>query len=55
LESLAYCQANKGLELFAYCLIPGHLHLVGRVQEGRLSDVLLDLKSYTAKRILWTS
>ena len=52
LESLAYCQANKGLELFAYCLMPSHLHFIGRVQEGRLADVLRDLKSYTAKRLL---
>lgn len=57
LESLAFCQANKGLELFAYCLMPvryvsDHLHMIARVQEGRLSDVLRDLKSYTAKRIL---
>ena len=52
LESLAYCQANKGLELFAYCLMPSHLHMVARVQEGRLADVLRDFKSYTAKRIL---
>ncbi len=52
LESLAYCQANKGLELFAYCLMPSHLHLIARVQEGSLSDVLRDFKSFTAKRIL---
>jgi len=52
LDSLAYCQVNKGLELFAYCLMPSHLHLIARVQEGRLSDVLRDFKSFTAKRIL---
>lgn len=52
LDSLAYCQANKGLELFAYCLMPSHLHIIARVQEGRLSDVLRDFKSFTAKRIL---
>lgn len=52
LESLAFCQANKGLELFAYCLMPSHLHFIGRVQQGRLSDVLRDFKSYTAKRLL---
>ena len=52
LESLAYCQAQKGLELFSYCLMPSHLHLIARVQEGRLSDVLRDLKSFTAKQLL---
>jgi len=52
LESLAFCQGNKGLELFAYCLMPSHLHLIARVQLGRLSDVLRDFKSFTAKRLL---
>ena len=60
IESLAYCQkasssrrvGEKGLELFAYVLMPSHLHLIGRVQEGRLSDVLRDFKSFTAKRLL---
>ncbi len=51
-ESLAFCQANKGLELFAYGLMPSHLHMIARVQEGKLSDVLRDFKSYTAKRLL---
>ncbi len=52
LDSLTYCQTHKGLELFAYCLMPSHLHLIGRVQEGRSSDVLRDLKSFTAKQLL---
>ncbi len=52
IESLAFCQVNKGLELFAYGLMPSHLHLIARVQEGRLSNVLRDFKSFTAKRLL---
>ena len=52
IQSLAYCQANKGLEFFAYGLIPSHLHLIARVQQGQLSVVLKDFKSYTAKRLL---
>ena len=52
IESLTYCQQKKGLELFAYVLMPSHLHLIARVQQGRLADVLRDLKSYTAKRLL---
>ena len=51
-ESLRCCQASKGLELFAFVIMPSHVHFIGRVQEGQLSDVLRDMKSYTAKRIL---
>lgn len=27
-ESLRFCQANKGLEIFAWCLMTNHIHLV---------------------------
>ncbi len=52
IDSLGYCQQNKGLELFAYSLMPSHLHILARVQQGRLSDVIRDMKSFTAKKLL---
>lgn len=52
-ESLKYCQQHKGLEIFAWCLMPSHLHLIVRAQEGfLLSDILRDFKKYTSKEIL---
>lgn len=52
IESLRHCQAHKGLELFAFVIMPSHVHFIARLQSGHLSDVLRDLKSYTAKRFL---
>ena len=52
LDSLKYCQQNKGLELFAFVVMPSHLHLIARSRQGRLSDVIRDFKSYTAKKII---
>jgi REP element-mobilizing transposase RayT len=52
LDSLAFCQREKGLEVFSYVLMPSHLHLIARVQQGRLADVLRDFKSFTAKKLL---
>jgi len=50
-DSLRYCQQNKGLQVYAWCLMPSHLHLVASVGEGAdtLSDVMRDLKKYTSK------
>jgi len=31
LESIEYCQKNKGLEVFAWCVMTNHVHLVFRV------------------------
>ena len=28
-KSLKYCQQNKGLEIYAFCLMTNHLHLLG--------------------------
>ena len=52
IESLGFCQRQKGLELFAYCLMTNHLHLIARAAEGcELSDIVRDFKKYTARRV----
>lgn len=52
INNLNYCIKNKGLEVFAYVIMPSHVHLVARQKEGKLNNVLRDFKSYTAKEIL---
>ena len=52
IESLGYCQQHKGLELFAYCLMSNHLHLIARAAEGQeLSNIVRDFKKFTARRV----
>ena len=52
-ESLEFCQKNKGLVLYAWCLMSNHIHLICRVEEPfRMSDFVRDFKQFTAKRIL---
>lgn len=52
-ESLNYCIANKGLDVFAWCLMSNHLHLVCKANENsRISDIIRDFKKYTAKTII---
>jgi putative transposase len=52
LENLRYCINYKGLIIYAYVIMPGHIHLVARQTEGRLDALLRDFKSYTAKEII---
>ncbi len=41
INSLAYCIKVKGLEVFAYCIMTSHVHLLCRAEEGyNLSDIL---------------
>ncbi len=52
-EQIAYCQKNKGFELFAYVIMTNHLHFVARMNEGlSMSDFLRDFKSYTGKKLI---
>jgi len=52
ISSPRFCQANKGLELFAYCLMTNHLHLIARADDDHeLSNIVRDFKKYTARRV----
>jgi putative transposase len=53
IQSLKYCQANKGLNLHAYVIMSNHVHLVVSVNEGHnLSDFVRDFKKFTAKSVI---
>ena len=52
LESVQYCQKNKGLEVYAWCIMTSHIHMIlGTKGENRLEDIIRDLKSFTSRRI----
>jgi hypothetical protein len=52
-DSLAYCQNEKGLILYAWVVMTNHIHLIATAREGyNLSDILRDLKKFTSKKIL---
>jgi REP element-mobilizing transposase RayT len=55
INSLKYCQQNKGLELYAYVIMSSHLHLFCKATDGFiLSDVIRDFKKFTSKKIIQT-
>ena len=53
IDSLKYCQKAKGLQIFAWCLMPSHIHLIASAGlNGNLSDIMRDLKKFTSKQIV---
>ncbi|MES2240435.1 MAG: transposase [Bacteroidota bacterium] len=55
INALKYCQENKGLEIYAYCLMSSHLHLLCKATNGFiLSDIMRDFKRFTSKKIIET-
>ena len=53
LDSLKYCQKEKGLILYTWCLMSNHLHWIASAEdEFVLSDIIRDFKKYTSKKII---
>ncbi len=53
-ESINYCRKEKGMEVFAYCFMPSHIHLIFRSNEEDPSGLLRDFKGYTARKLIKT-
>lgn len=52
-ESLAYCQKEKGLILYAWVIMSNHVHLIASTKEEMLlQDIMRDLKKFTSKKII---
>jgi REP element-mobilizing transposase RayT len=51
LESLRYCQIEKGMEIFAWGIMTNHVHLIFRNIKGQKPELLLgDFKRFTSKK-----
>ncbi len=52
IESLRYCQNEKGLLIHAWCLMPSHLHMIISTDKEPLPDIMRDFKKFTAREII---
>ncbi len=51
LDSLKFCQQNKGLEIFAWCIMTNHVHLIIGITGMKMVDILRDFKSFTLREL----
>lgn len=52
LDSIRYCQKEKGLLLYSWCLMTNHIHMiVGRSGENKIEDIVRDFKKYTSVHV----
>jgi len=52
IESIKYCRENKGMELFAYCIMPNHVHMIFRSLNDDPSGLIRDFKGFTSRKII---
>ena len=52
-DALRYCIQEKGLNVYAFCIMTNHLHLIVNCEEQfELKDVIRDFKKFTSKKII---
>uniref|UniRef100_UPI001FD836B1 transposase n=1 Tax=Pedobacter borealis TaxID=475254 RepID=UPI001FD836B1 len=51
IESLDYCRKNKGMEVYCWCIMPSHVHLIFSAKNNNPGDVLRDFKVHTSKKL----
>jgi REP element-mobilizing transposase RayT len=52
IESLKYCQKEKGLKIYGWVIMSNHIYLIVQSDKIQLSDIIRDLKKFTATRII---
>ena len=51
LDSIRFCQKEKGMVLYGWCIMSNHVHLILSARNNNLSDLLRDFKKFTSKQI----
>jgi putative transposase len=51
-ENLTYCIEQKGIELYAWCIMPSHMHLVFRSTHVKPEQLLGAFKSVTSRKMI---
>lgn len=52
IDSLKYCQKNKGLLLYEYVIMTNHIHIISQAEIGyKLSQIISDFKKHTTREI----
>lgn len=52
INSLQYCQKEKGLTLYAWVIMTNHVHLIISSNTNKIEYIVRDLKKYTSKQII---
>ena len=51
LDSWRYCQKAKGLELYAWCIMSSHVHIIMGTHADNMENILRDMKRHTSEKL----
>jgi putative transposase len=52
LDSIKFCMTNKGLEVYAWCIMSNHVHMIIGTTKMEMQGIIRDLKKHTSKEIV---
>jgi len=53
IDSLRFCQENKGLIIHAYVIMPSHIHMIVSSEKGHLlPETIRDFKKFTSRKLI---
>ncbi len=52
IDSLEFCRQHKGMEIYGYCIMPSHIHLIFRSSLEDPSGLIRDFKGFTSKKLI---
>ena len=51
LNSWKFCIEKKGLELFGWCIMTSHVHMIVGSHKDKLENIMHDMKMHTSKAL----
>ena len=51
LESWRYCMKHKGMELYGWCIMTSHVHMIIGSHGNKLQDIMRDMKRHTSEQL----
>jgi putative transposase len=48
LDSWKYCQTHKGLEIYSWCIMSSHIHMIIGTHGEKLENIMRDMKKHTS-------
>ena len=51
LNSWKYCREHKGMDLYGYCIMTSHIHMIIGTHQDKMEDIMRDMKTHTSKQL----
>jgi putative transposase len=51
LDSWKYCMQNKGMELYGWCVMASHIHMIIGSHSDKLERIMQNMKRHTSEQL----